>query len=101
MITGGRKALSKVGQINKLIKNYEIKEATVLIELAFWKSMLQQAGDAVDTSNRGAYRIGIPGPVQEAILQYINPAKEKKVQDRPIKRRMGPNGSVVAIYDDE
>ena len=39
LITGGRwnEGLRKVGKINKLIKRYEIKETTVLIELAFWK----------------------------------------------------------------
>ena len=39
VITGGRwnEGLRKVGKINKLIKRYEIKETTVLIELAFWK----------------------------------------------------------------
>ena len=57
LITGGRwnEALNKVDQVNKLIKKYEIKEATVLIELALWKGKMGQACDAVDTSN-GAYR---------------------------------------------
>lgn len=87
-----------MGKINNLIKRYEIKETTVLIELAFWKGQIEQA---VNTSNRGAYRIGIPEPVQELILQYIDPAEEEEVQGHHIKRRLGPDGSVIPIYDND
>jgi len=101
LVAGGRwnEALRKVGKINRLIKRYEIKETTVLVELAFWKGQMEQAGD--DTSNRGAFRIGIPEPVQELILQYIDPAEEEEVQGNPIKRRLGPDGSVIPIYDND
>ena len=101
MITGGRwnEALRKVGKINRLIKRYDIKETKVLIELAFWKGQMEQADD--DTSNRDAFRIGIPEPVQELILQYIDPVEEEEVQGHHIKRRLGPDGSVIPIYDND
>jgi len=101
LITGRRcsEALRQVGQINKLIDQYELREAMVLFELALWKGKMEQA-DKVHTSIRGMYHIAIPEPVQEAILQYICPAKEAH-EHRPIKRRRRPDGSVISIYDDD
>lgn len=57
-------------QIIKLITYYEIKEATALFELALWKAKLDQAEEASDV-NRDSYRIEVPGPVKDSILQYL------------------------------
>ena len=44
-----------------------------LFELALWKFNLDQA-DATNTNNgnRAAYRIDVPGPVKDTILQYLD-----------------------------
>jgi len=61
--------------IVKQVSYYEIKEATTLFELALWKekidfiSWIEQADDTV--INRDMYRIEVPGPVKDIILQYI------------------------------
>ena len=59
------------GRITRLVSFHELKEATSTFELALWKSKLDQA-DALDTTNRTAYRIDVPGPVKDTILQYLN-----------------------------
>ena len=46
-----------------------MKEATTLFELALWKARIDQADDA--NGNRNAHRIEVPGPVKDAILQYL------------------------------
>ena len=59
----------KLDKIVRLIRYYEIKEATTLFELALWKSKIDQAeGDSAD---RGECRVEVPGPVKDTILQYL------------------------------
>ena len=60
-----------IRRIDRLITYYELKEATTLLELAIWKSKIDQAGE-VKPINRDVYRIDIPGPVRDTILQYLN-----------------------------
>ena len=53
-----------------LIAYYEMKEATTILELALWKAKMDQAqGKLIE--DRGVYRIDVPGPVKDAILQYL------------------------------
>jgi len=54
----------------KLITYYETKEATTLFELALWKAKIDQADGSILESREGC-RIEVPGPVKEAILQYL------------------------------
>jgi len=71
----------KLDKIVRLIRYYEIKEATTLFELALWKAKIDQKLDQVDATNpsvlgtlptsREAYRIEVPGPIKDAILQYL------------------------------
>ena len=60
-----------LGRITRLVSYYELKEATSTFELALWKSKLDQA-DATNTTNRAAYRIDVPGPVKDTMLQYLD-----------------------------
>jgi len=57
-----------LNQIARLISYYEMKEATSLVELALWKSKINQASDA---TNREACRVDMPGPAKDMILQYL------------------------------
>lgn len=59
-----------LGQIVSWIRYYEIKETTPLFELALWKANMNQSG-AANIARREAYRIEVPGPVKDAILQYL------------------------------
>ena len=66
-------------QIIKWIKYYEMKEATTLFELALWKAKIDQVEDDVYERERDACRgirdecrIEVPGPVKDAIIQYID-----------------------------
>ena len=60
-----------LGQITRLVSYYELKEATSTFELAMWKFKLDQAG-ASNTTNRADYRIDVPGPVKDTMLQYLD-----------------------------
>ena len=55
----------------RLVSYYELKEATTTFELALWKFNLDQAG-ATNTTNRADYRIDVPGPVKDTMLQYLD-----------------------------
>ena len=61
----------KLDKIVRLIRYYEIKEATTLFELALWKAKMGQAVDDDKPADRGAYRVEVPGPVKDNILQYL------------------------------
>ena len=58
-------------KLYKLISYYDLKEATSLFELALWKAKIDQVDDDVELANRDAYRIDVPGPVKDTILQYL------------------------------
>ena len=75
----------RVDQIVEWIKYYELREATTLFELALWKARMDQiffcerdrkkvkmdqVGDT-DRHDRGLHRVEVPGPVKDAILQYL------------------------------
>ena len=60
-----------LGRIDRLIAYYELNEATTLFELAIWKENIDKA-EARPPINRDVYRIDIPGPVKNTILQYLN-----------------------------
>ena len=60
-----------LGQIDRLLTYYELKEATTLLELAMWKSKIDQV-QVKPSANRDAYRNDIPGPVKSTILQYLD-----------------------------
>ena len=62
-----------LGRITRLVSYYELKEATSIFELALWKFSLDQA-DATNTNatNRADYRIDVPGPVKDTMLQYLD-----------------------------
>ena len=60
-----------LGKITRLVSYYELKDATAIFELALWKSKLDQA-DAARRTNRAAYRIDVPGPVKDTMLQYLD-----------------------------
>ena len=60
-----------IGRITQLVSYYELKEATSTFELALWKFNLDQA-DATNTTNRDDYRMDVPGPVKDTMLQYLD-----------------------------
>ena len=57
-------------QIVSWIGYYEVKEATTLFELALWKAKMDQVDD-INPMNRETCRMEVPGPVKDAILQYL------------------------------
>ena len=62
----------KLDKVIRLIRHYEIKEATTLFELALWKAKISQVVlDYIEPANRDACRIEVPGPVKDTILQYL------------------------------
>ena len=46
-----------------------MKETMTIFELALWKWQLNQAGG--NTANRHDHCIEVPGPVKDAILEYL------------------------------
>ena len=59
---------SKLDMVVDLIACYEKKEATTLLQLAFWKANMNQADDPI---NREAHRIEVPGPAKGTIMQFL------------------------------
>ena len=54
------------------ISHYELKEATTLFELALWKARIEEMGaGAVTDDERSAWRVDVPGPAKDNILQYL------------------------------
>ena len=66
----------KLDKIVRLIRHYEMKEATTLFEIALWKARIDQADISIPSSDRGACRVEVPGPVKDTILQYLWPGGE-------------------------
>ena len=60
---------ASLDQIVCWIRYYEIKKASTLFELALWKAKLDQ--EEARPIDRMAYRIEVPGPVKDAIMQYL------------------------------
>ena len=58
-------------KINCVISHYEMIEGTILFVLAFWKAKMDRADVVVAPTDRDAYRIDIPGPVKDTIMQYL------------------------------
>ena len=61
--------------------------------MALWKAKLNQAEDVVNSTERAAYRIEVPGPIKDNILQYLGSAKGEDVEGEDIdiedeRRRM-------------
>ena len=68
----------KLDKVKILVAYYEMKEATTLFELALWKARIDEADSTTPSSDRvepafqDTCRIEVPGPVKEAIMQYLN-----------------------------
>ena len=58
------------GQILDSVSYYELRFATAAIEIAFWRTDIKNEG-ALTIEARDACRREVPGPVKDAILQYI------------------------------
>lgn len=58
-------------RIAALISFYEVKEATSMLELALWKSRIDQVDGHVTRNRQNALRMDMPGPVKDTILQYL------------------------------
>ena len=57
--------------ILELISFYERREKTCLFELALWKAQISIAEENQYPVDRQACRIDVPGPVKDALLQYL------------------------------
>jgi len=66
----GKELKQRIDQIVNWIKYYEMKEATTIFELALWKVKIDQVGDDM-LMTRDECRLEVPGPVKDAIMQYL------------------------------
>lgn len=66
LFTGIRETTVKIDEEKldkRLVSFYEVKEGTILFELALWKAKIDQADNiSRSPSDRKAYRIEVPGP---------------------------------------
>ena len=83
----------KLDTVAELIACYEKKEATTLLQLAFWKANMSQSID--HPINREAYRIEVPGPAKDTIMQLLQ-GVEKEPELSPSRRR--PARSAASIF---
>ena len=63
--SGGWSAIR--ASLDDQVPYYELKDATPIIELALWKARIGQTDDP----DHEACRMEVPGPVKDAILQYL------------------------------
>jgi len=61
----------KRDQVLEVIAFYEKREATCLFEIAFWKAQISISSANNNPIDREACRIDVPGPIKNAILQYL------------------------------
>ena len=61
-------------KINELVVYYELREATTIFALALWKAKIDQADKISDVASRKAYRVEVPGPIKDSILQFLGSA---------------------------
>ncbi|EJK44729.1 hypothetical protein THAOC_36709, partial [Thalassiosira oceanica] len=54
----------------RLISFHELKESSILAELAMWKSRIDQATTLVPPEERPEYRVSIPYPARCLIMEY-------------------------------
>ncbi|EJK51361.1 hypothetical protein THAOC_29470 [Thalassiosira oceanica] len=54
----------------QLISYHELKESSILTELAMWKSRIDQATTPVPPEERSEYRVSIPDPARCLIMEY-------------------------------
>lgn len=67
----GNQLESACHQIQGLLRYFELKEATIMFELAFWKAMITEHS-AISIEERDACRIAVPGPVKETIMEFLH-----------------------------
>mmetsp|Transcript_24153 Transcript_24153/g.41352 ORF Transcript_24153/g.41352 Transcript_24153/m.41352 type:complete len:365 (+) Transcript_24153:97-1191(+) len=61
-----------LNQILRLIAYYEMREATTIFELAFWKAKMEEE-NITRSSSREMHRAEVPGPVRDTLLQFLYP----------------------------
>ncbi|EJK76177.1 hypothetical protein THAOC_02076 [Thalassiosira oceanica] len=54
----------------QLLSFHELKESSILTELAVWKSQLDQAATPMPPEERSGYRVWIPDPAKCLIMEY-------------------------------
>ena len=62
---------SYLGRIDNMISFYEMKEATTIFELAWWKDKIDNPEEG-SPATREECRTDVPGPVKDTILQYLS-----------------------------
>ncbi|EJK70044.1 hypothetical protein THAOC_08636 [Thalassiosira oceanica] len=67
--TNNRTAAS-LHRLLRLMKFHELKESSILAELAVWKSRIDQATTPVPPEERSEYRVSIPDPARCLIMEY-------------------------------
>ena len=60
-----------LGRIDEMLFFYERKEATIIIELAWWKNKIDNPEED-SPATREECRTDIPGPAKDAIWQYLS-----------------------------
>ena len=63
-------------KVSAWVVYYGLREATILFELALWKSKIDQADKTSGVVSRKAYRVEVPGPIKDAILQFLGSADD-------------------------
>ena len=74
--------LQSMEKVVDLLRYYEIKETTTLIELALWKAMIGQ------TEEEDHCHVELPGPAKHLILKYTYPLLHRNDNYRYLTSRM-------------
>ncbi|EJK74596.1 hypothetical protein THAOC_03716 [Thalassiosira oceanica] len=61
---------ASLNRVLRLISFHELKESSILTELAVWKSRIDEAETPVPPEERHEYRVSIPDPAKCLIMEY-------------------------------
>lgn len=61
-------------EICELMAHHELRDATTIVVLAFWKASVDGADEEGGPAGRDARRTEVPGPARDAILLYLGNA---------------------------
>mmetsp|Transcript_43149 Transcript_43149/g.90647 ORF Transcript_43149/g.90647 Transcript_43149/m.90647 type:complete len:308 (-) Transcript_43149:62-985(-) len=74
-----------IERIRHLIALVKLKEATTVFELALWKEMMMDGRVVGDINrNREAFYIDVPGPIKNAVTQFIPNKQTDDVSDNSL-----------------
>mmetsp|Transcript_20853 Transcript_20853/g.35830 ORF Transcript_20853/g.35830 Transcript_20853/m.35830 type:complete len:337 (-) Transcript_20853:51-1061(-) len=75
---GWSTTMKSLAQICGMIACCELRDAATVFELALWKINMA-AANIVDDASRESFRVDVPGPVKDAVLQFFRKSNRANI----------------------